>query len=191
MRMQCLRQDGRVTAGSGRRIRRRLAADDTGATNSSAGTDWHLFPNHVFLRWRMRRSPIAPGRTATIRIPASSTSGHWSATRRGPNRALEREFIADWRTNTVDDFCIILAQDFQNFEQVQQGMKSRGFKGRERTRGRNQKSRTCIGPCADSSRVSLGRRPRDRGPTRRMTRPRNVRSPDGIGEPGQRRRRRR
>ena len=94
-----------------------------------AGTNWHLFPNHVFLP--LADASIAYRARPNGDDPDSCIFDIWSLERYAPGGEppLVREFIADWQTNTADDFCMILAQDFQNFEQVQQGMKSRGFKG--------------------------------------------------------------
>jgi hypothetical protein len=37
--------------------------------------------------------------------------------------------VDDWKTDTVDKFGLILAQDFANMTEVQKGMKSSGFRG--------------------------------------------------------------
>jgi phenylpropionate dioxygenase-like ring-hydroxylating dioxygenase large terminal subunit len=94
-----------------------------------AGTEWHLFPNHVFLM--LADASIAYRARPNGDDPDSCIFDIWSLQRYAPGAEppLEREFIADWRANTQADFGLILSQDFQNFEQVQRGMKSRGFRG--------------------------------------------------------------
>ncbi|MNF22404.1 Biphenyl dioxygenase subunit alpha [compost metagenome] len=97
-----------------------------------AGTDWHVFPNLVFLLYPdgalfYRARPDGDN-------PDSCIYDIWSLKRYAPGKEpkLEREFyhgVDDWKTNTVETFGMILNQDFQNMGQVQQGMKSRGFSG--------------------------------------------------------------
>ena len=40
-----------------------------------------------------------------------------------------RDSTADWKTDTVERFGLILSQDFANMTEVQKGMKSSGFRG--------------------------------------------------------------
>lgn len=97
-----------------------------------AGTDWHVFPNLVFLLYPdgalfYRARPDGDN-------PDSCIYDIWSLKRYAPGQEpkLNREFyhgVDDWKTNTVENFGLILSQDFNNMGQVQQGMKSRGFAG--------------------------------------------------------------
>ncbi|UXJ50200.1 aromatic ring-hydroxylating oxygenase subunit alpha [Pseudomonas citronellolis] len=97
-----------------------------------AGTDWHVFPNLVFLLYPdgalfYRARPDGDN-------PDSCIYDIWSLKRYAPGQEpkLNREFyhgVDDWKTNTVENFGLILTQDFNNMGQVQQGMKSRGFVG--------------------------------------------------------------
>jgi hypothetical protein len=66
--------------------------------------------------------------------PDSCIYDIWSLVRFAPGSEppLEREFYYgnnDWNTNVVENFGLILSQDFQNMGEVQRGMKSRGFRG--------------------------------------------------------------
>ena len=81
---------------------------------------------------RSPRADLAEGfRRSAVR------DSRWSATQRsrfapGSEPPLKREFYHgpdDWKTNVVENFGLILSQDFQNMGEVQQGMKSRGFRG--------------------------------------------------------------
>jgi len=94
-----------------------------------AGTEWHLFPNHVFLP--LADASIAYRARPNGGDPDSCIFDIWSLQRYAPGAepSLQREFIPDWKANTVADFGYILSQDFQNFERVQLGMKSRAFVG--------------------------------------------------------------
>lgn len=99
---------------------------------AKAGTDWHVFPNLVFLMYPdgalfYRARPDGDN-------PDSCIFDIWSLKRYAPGKepALNREFyygVDDWKTDTVANFGLILSQDFVNMGQVQQGMKSRGFAG--------------------------------------------------------------
>lgn len=55
----------------------------------------------------------------------------WSLMRYTPGSEppLKREFYPDWQENTVENFGLILSQDFSNFGATQKGMKSRAFEG--------------------------------------------------------------
>jgi phenylpropionate dioxygenase-like ring-hydroxylating dioxygenase large terminal subunit len=94
-----------------------------------AGINWHLFPNHVFLM--LPDASIAYRARPNGDDPDTCIFDIWSLERFAPGAEppLKREFIADYAANTVEDFGRILSQDFQNFGPVQQGMKSRGFRG--------------------------------------------------------------
>lgn len=97
-----------------------------------AGTDWHIFPNLIFLQWydgvlAYRARPDGDN-------PDSCIYDIWSLVRYAPGSEppLKREFYYgadDWKTNVVENFGLILSQDFQNMGQVQRGMKSQGFRG--------------------------------------------------------------
>jgi len=97
-----------------------------------AGADWHVFPNLVFLQY--------PDGTLAYRArpdgdnPDSCIYDIWSLVRYAPGAEppLKREYYygpEDWKTNVVENFGLILSQDFQNMNEVQRGMKSRGFRG--------------------------------------------------------------
>lgn len=92
----------------------------------ASGTDWHIFPNMVFLHqptnllgYRARPDGNDPDRCifevyTLERYPDGIE----------PDK-VEIEYADDWRGV---DWGLILAQDFQNMEQVQRGMKVRSFK---------------------------------------------------------------
>lgn len=96
----------------------------------NAGTDWHVFPNFIFLPWPdgglfYRSRPDGDN-------PDSCIFDIWSLQRFAPGSepALQREYYHgedDWRHK--ENFGLILSQDFQNMISVQQGMKARGFSG--------------------------------------------------------------
>jgi len=92
-----------------------------------AGTDWHLFPNMVFL-------PAPDGMLAYRARPDRNDPERcifdvYSLVLYAPGAEppLERQSFADWRDH--DEWGLILEQDFQNMTEVQRGMRSRGFKG--------------------------------------------------------------
>ncbi len=94
-----------------------------------AGTNWHIFPNHVFL-------PLFDGSINYRARPYGDDPNIcifdiWSLVRYTPGTepVIKKEFYPDWKENTVDNFGLILSQDFQNLEQVQKGMNSPAFKG--------------------------------------------------------------
>ena len=102
------------------------------SSSARPGTDWHVFPNMVFLIW--------PDGMLSYRArpdgynPDSCIYDIWSMARFAPGSEppLKREFYYgkdDWKTNVVENFGLILSQDFQNMGEVQHGMKSRGFRG--------------------------------------------------------------
>ncbi|MFT3754448.1 MAG: SRPBCC family protein [Pseudoxanthomonas sp.] len=94
---------------------------------AGAGTDWHLFPNAITLMlpdgaiW-YRARPYGDD-------PDYCQFDVMSLQRFPPGQEpkVEREFYQDWRD--CKQLGQILTQDFSNFEQVQAGMKSRGFVG--------------------------------------------------------------
>jgi hypothetical protein len=99
---------------------------------AAAGTDWHVFPNLVFLMY--------PDGTLAYRArpdgdnPDSCIFDIWSLMRYAPGAepALNRELYYgpnDWKENVVKNFGLVLSQDFENMNEVQRGMKSRGFRG--------------------------------------------------------------
>ena len=94
-----------------------------------AGTNWHIFPNHVFLQ--LMDASIAYRARPNGEDPDSCIFDMWSLVRYTPDTEppLKREFYPDWKENTVENFGLILSQDFSNFWAVQKGMKSMAFKG--------------------------------------------------------------
>ena len=97
-----------------------------------AGTDWHVFPNLVFLMWH--DGVLAYRARPDGANPDSCIYDIWSLVRYAPGKEppLKREFFYgpdDWKTNVVENFGLILSQDFQNMGEVQLGMKSSGFEG--------------------------------------------------------------
>lgn len=99
---------------------------------AAAGTDWHVFPNLIFL----------PSGTGTL-VYRSRPWGDgadpdwcvydvWSLEQYAPGAEppLVRNIIHDdegWKA--IGGVSVILEQDFMNMEQVQRGMKQRGFPG--------------------------------------------------------------
>ena len=97
-----------------------------------AGTDWHVFPNLVFLMWP--DGVLAYRARPDLKDPDYCIYDIWSLVRYAPGAEppLKREFYYgpnDWQENVVENFGLILSQDFQNMGEVQRGMKSRGFRG--------------------------------------------------------------
>lgn len=90
------------------------------------GTDWHIFPNLVFLHqptnvlWYRARPNGDDPDSCIFEINVIERFAP------GAEPKVEVEYGDDWRTV---DWGLILAQDFQNMGEVQLGMKSRGFKG--------------------------------------------------------------
>lgn len=94
-----------------------------------AGSNWHIFPNHVFLQ--LLDGSIAYRARPNGDDPDTCIFDMWSLVRYTPGTEppLKREFYPDWRHNTVENFGYILSQDFDNFGAVQRGMKSMAFEG--------------------------------------------------------------
>jgi phenylpropionate dioxygenase-like ring-hydroxylating dioxygenase large terminal subunit len=99
------------------------------AQQIDAGTNWHVFPNHVFL-------PLVDGSIAYRARPHGDDPNKcifdiWSLARYAPGQEpkVEMEFYPDWSVDTETNFGLVLSQDFQNFQRVQKGMHSRGFAG--------------------------------------------------------------
>ena len=95
----------------------------------AAGTNWHIFPNHVFLQ--MADGSIAYRARPHGDNPDECIFDVWSLARYAPGEEppLNREFHPDWTVETERHFGKILMQDFGNFLHVQKGMHSRGFAG--------------------------------------------------------------
>jgi phenylpropionate dioxygenase-like ring-hydroxylating dioxygenase large terminal subunit len=95
-----------------------------------AGTDWHIFPNLVFLPYpdgllgyRSRPHPTDPD---VCFFEAFALQRYAP----GAEPPLQKQIMHgddDWRN--FKDISIILQQDFDNMGEVQRGMKSKGFKG--------------------------------------------------------------
>ena len=92
----------------------------------AAGTDWHIFPNMVFLHqptnllgYRARPNGDDPG-SCIFEIYVLERFADGQAPK------VEVEVAEDWRTV---DWGLILSQDFDNVGEVQKGMRSKGFRG--------------------------------------------------------------
>jgi hypothetical protein len=94
-----------------------------------AGADWHVFPNLVFLQ--TADAALAYRARPNGDNPDSCIFDIWSLVRYAPGTEppLRREFYPDATVNTVENFGLILSQDFQNMGEVQRGMHSLGFAG--------------------------------------------------------------
>jgi len=89
--------------------------------------DWHMFPNTVFLHSSV--DGVLLYRTRPWKNdPDQCLMDVWSLVRYAPGTEppLTREFYANWRDASWGR---IFAQDFQNLEKMQQGVKSMGFVG--------------------------------------------------------------
>jgi phenylpropionate dioxygenase-like ring-hydroxylating dioxygenase large terminal subunit len=92
----------------------------------ASGTDWHIFPNFVFLHqptnmlWYRARPNGDDPDSCIFEINVIERFAE------GAEPKVEVDHGDDWRTV---DWGLILSQDFQNMGEVQKGMKSRGFKG--------------------------------------------------------------
>lgn len=101
--------------------------DITPEQQMAAGTDWNIFPNLVFLHqptnvlfYRARPNGDDPD-SCIFEVSVMERFAE-----NDHPKQVEVEVGEDWRTV---DWGLILAQDFQNMEEVQKGMKSRAFKG--------------------------------------------------------------
>jgi len=94
---------------------------------SAAGTSWHLFPNMVFLH--------GPGHLLGYRArpngddPDSCIFDVYALERYPEGKEPKPEVSVRPDITSIEDWGLILTQDFQNMADIQQGMKSRGFKG--------------------------------------------------------------
>jgi nitrite reductase/ring-hydroxylating ferredoxin subunit len=95
-----------------------------------AGTDWHVFPNLVFLpypdgvlSYRSRPHPSDPD----ICFFEVNALQRYAPGAEPPFERQIRHGDDDWKG--FREFSIILQQDFDNMGEVQRGMKSRGFRG--------------------------------------------------------------
>jgi len=91
------------------------------------GSDWQIFPNHIILP--SANAVLAYRARPNGHDPDSAIWDVWSLLRYPPGEEPEVEH--KW-CNDLDDeeeWPLILRQDFANMVGVQQGMKSRGFKG--------------------------------------------------------------
>ena len=129
-------QDAGVVLGALQRFHREAAeADGSGwpamtlDQQIDAGTNWHMFPNHVFLQ--LVDGSIAYRARPNGNDPDSCIFDIWSLARYAPGEEppLVREYYPDWSVDTEKNFGLILSQDFANFHLVQRGMHSRGFAG--------------------------------------------------------------
>lgn len=95
-----------------------------------AGTDWHLFPNMIILPYPS--GVLAYRALPDAKDPDTCIFEVYALQRYAPGAEppLKRQYLHgedDWRN--FKSISIILQQDFDNMGEVQQGMKSRGFKG--------------------------------------------------------------
>jgi hypothetical protein len=92
----------------------------------AAGTDWHIFPNLVFLHqptnvlfYRARPNGDDPD-SCIFEINVMERFAE------GTEPGADVEIGLDWKSV---DWGLILEQDFQNMGEIQKGMKSQGFRG--------------------------------------------------------------
>jgi Rieske 2Fe-2S family protein len=91
-------------------------------------TDWHIFPNTVFLPVPTSGAVLAYRSRPNGLDPDSCIWDVWSL-RLFPDGGapdVEPEFYEDWREGNVGE---VLTQDFQNMAEVTMGLHSRGFDG--------------------------------------------------------------
>ena len=94
----------------------------------NAATDWHIFPNTVFLPVPTSGAVLAYRSRPNGLDPDSCIWDVWSL-RLFPDGGapdVEPEFYEDWREGNVGE---VLTQDFQNMAEVTMGLHSRGFDG--------------------------------------------------------------
>jgi phenylpropionate dioxygenase-like ring-hydroxylating dioxygenase large terminal subunit len=92
----------------------------------AGGTDWHIFPNMVFL-------PSPTGALCYRSRPRGDDPDHCTFEvyvleryAEGKEPKVEVEYADSWRDV---DWGLILSQDFANVEEIQKGLKSRSFRG--------------------------------------------------------------
>jgi phenylpropionate dioxygenase-like ring-hydroxylating dioxygenase large terminal subunit len=91
----------------------------------AAGADWHIFPNMVFLP--QATNLLGYRARPNGDDPDSCIFEVYVLERFAPGAEPKVEVeVGDWASL---DWGLILAQDFQNMAEIQQGMKSRGFRG--------------------------------------------------------------
>jgi hypothetical protein len=81
-----------------------------------AGTDWHIFPNLIFLMWP--DGALAYRARPDAEDPNFCFFDVWSLARYAPGKEppLKREYFYgpdDWKTEVVQRFGLVLSQDFQ------------------------------------------------------------------------------
>jgi phenylpropionate dioxygenase-like ring-hydroxylating dioxygenase large terminal subunit len=104
----------------------------TGEQRMAAGSDWHVFPNLVFL----------PSQTGTLCYrsrpwgdgtdPDWCVYDIWSLEQYAPGvepPLVRNKIYSDDGWKAIGDVSVILEQDFVNMEQVQRGLKQAGFPG--------------------------------------------------------------
>ena len=99
---------------------------------AAAGTDWHVFPNLIFLpsgtgTLCYRSRPWGDGTDPDWCVFDVWSLEHYAP---GAEPPIKHNIIHDeegWRA--IGDISLILEQDFLNMEQVQRGMKQAGFPG--------------------------------------------------------------
>jgi phenylpropionate dioxygenase-like ring-hydroxylating dioxygenase large terminal subunit len=104
-----------------------VAPNVTPEQMAKVGADWHMFPNHILI--------AAPLALLTYRArpngrdPDSCIWDVYSLLRYPPGKEPKVEY--EWSDDYLDEsfWGKILVQDFQNFPEVQKGLKSRGFRG--------------------------------------------------------------
>jgi nitrite reductase/ring-hydroxylating ferredoxin subunit len=91
------------------------------------GSDWHIFPNHIILP--SANAVLAYRARPNGDDPDSAIWDVYSLLRYPPGEEPEVEHV--WANDLSDEkeWPLVLRQDFENMVGVQQGMKSRGFKG--------------------------------------------------------------
>ena len=93
-----------------------------------SGTDWHIFPNMVFLQ--QPTNLLGYRARPNGDDPDSCIFDVYALERYAPDQE-PKDVKLDVKTKWegLDEWGLILQQDFENMEYVQLGMKSRGFKG--------------------------------------------------------------
>jgi hypothetical protein len=91
------------------------------------GSDWHIFPNHILIA--SPHACLAYRARPNGHDPDSAIWDVYSLLRYPPGE--EPKVTYEWSDDLTDEKCWpkILRQDFENLEDIQKGMKSRGFRG--------------------------------------------------------------